>query len=203
MLIYALVIFGSAALTTLINPVSYDVKYLQKKSQQKQIAHLKSQSYKKLINGKTINLLEALKYKQKDNLYEARLEKAKSMIYIRKLDGTWLNVIGALPFGFANALFRPTIFDISSIIITLPALDNLVILLLIIGCFVFYDKRNKVPLQFTFIVLLFSISILTFNGILNPVLGNLVRYKAPILPLILFLLIAHIDWQKIKQKFKS
>lgn len=202
MLVYALVIFGSAALTTLINPVSYDVKSLPKKSEQKRIAYLTSQSYEKLINGKRINILESLKYKQKDNLYEARLEKAKSMIYIRKLDGSWLNLISALPFGFANALFRPTVFDISSIIITLPALDNLVLLLLILGCVVFYDKRNNVPVQFTLIVLLFSISILTFNGILNPVLGNLVRYKAPILPFILFLLIAHIDLQKIKLKFK-
>ena len=202
MLIYALVIFGSAALTTLINPVSYDVKSLPKKSEQKRIAYLTSQSYEKLINGKRINILESLKYKQKDNLYEARLEKAKSMIYIRKLDGSWLNLISALPFGFANALFRPTVFDISSIIITLPALDNLVLLLLILGCVLFYDKRNNVPIQFTLIVLLFSISILTFNGILNPVLGNLVRYKAPILPFILFLLIAHIDLQKIKLKFK-
>ena len=202
MLIYALVIFGSAVLTTLINPVSYDVKSLPKKSEQKRIAYLTSQSYEKLINGKRINILESLKYKQKDNLYEARLEKAKSMIYIRKLDGSWLNLISALPFGFANALFRPTVFDISSIIITLPALDNLVLLLLILGCVVFYDKRNNVPVQFKLIVLLFSISILTFNGILNPVLGNLVRYKAPILPFILFLLIAHIDLQKIKLKFK-
>ena len=99
-----------------------------------------------------------------------------------------------------NLNFRnPSCTNIFSIFCYRRLLENFLIILLFIIILIFprkleVDQQNLVFHLGTFVVLTF-----TFLGLLVPVLGNLVRYKEPLLPLLYFCLLALVD----KSKYQS
>ena len=130
-----------------------------------------------------LDILGNIVYKQHDFLNVARDTHAQSTIYVEKLSNNLYSFIHFSPLAFVNGFFRPTIFEINSIIY-LPAVFEST--LLILGVVFFLLKRNtdlngnqKMIVYFS---LFFSVFLALLIGLATPVLGAIVRYRVPYLP---------------------
>ena len=130
-----------------------------------------------------LDILGNIVYKQHDFLNVARDTHAQSTIYVEKLSNNLYSFIHFSPLAFINGFFRPTIFEINSIIY-LPAVFEST--LLILGVVFFLFKRNtdlngnqKMIVYFS---LFFSVFLALLIGLATPVLGAIVRYRVPYLP---------------------
>jgi len=180
------------------NPVSYN--YDNKTEAEKSIEYdrVNQISYQKNVLGNNYNILEMLRFKQADYKHEAKIAKAKSLIYTKKMDGELYNFFSCLPYGISNGFARPHIFEIHSFTYLIPALENFLVLLLFLLIFIFPKKINLNQKLLIFYYGTFIILTFIFLGLLVPVLGNLVRYKAPFLPILYFCLLTLIDKTKIQ-----
>ncbi|MDW8134652.1 MAG: hypothetical protein RMJ66_06245, partial [Bacteroidia bacterium] len=92
-------------------------------------------------------------------------------------------VLEKFPIAFTTALFRPFIWESSKIVILLPAIENLIMTLLMgylaykYGIIIFLKKvvQNKWSLAF----MLFCVVFLFMVGLTSGNFGNLVRYRVP------------------------
>jgi hypothetical protein len=144
-----------------------------------------------------------LRFKQVDYKYEARVKKAKSVIKIKEIDGNLINLFECLPLGFINAIIRPSLFDINSPFIALPAIENTLLVILILIVLKFNKQLTNKQKAIELVLRYFTVSLLIFLGILVPVLGNLVRYRAPILPFMLIILLFHINLNQLTDYFEK
>lgn len=106
-----------------------------------------------------------------------------SYINIKPLGGDIRSFITALPQAFINGLFRPHILEVRSLMMLPAAIENLVLILFVILCFVKGRiKQEEKPILY--MLFFISLSLTTVIGLTTPVLGAIVRYKAPVLPLL-------------------
>jgi hypothetical protein len=180
------------------NPVIYNYKNKTKAEINQEYSKINQLSYDQNVLGNNYNLLEMFRFKQADYIFEAKLEHANSLIATKKMDGRLSNFFACLPYGLSNGFSRPHIFEIKSILMVLPAIENFVILSLLLLSLLFttklsYNQKILVYGFGTFVTLTF-----VFLGLLVPVLGNLVRYKSPLLPILYFLLFLLIDKNKLQ-----
>ena len=80
------------------------------------------------------------------------------------------------------------------------AMENLLVLLFIVFCLLNTDFKDFKYLNIVLMLLYFSLAYFALIGICTPVLGNLVRYRAPVLPFFLFALILNINNKGILNK---
>ena len=128
--------------------------------------------------------------------------KAASKINLPVLDNNIFSIIVNLCFAFINTLFRPTIVDATSVLSFIASIENLGILLLIIVAIVFPLRPTEKQKQFIYFSFCFTALLCIFIGLIVPVLGAIVRYKIPYLPLLYLSILTIIDFRKIKQKIK-
>ncbi len=130
-------------------------------------------------------LLESLADKQFHSINLAHYMKAGSIVYIPILKAdSILSFLIAAPVGLFNCLLRPTPLDISSLLLVPAALENLLIVALII-----YTIYKPVPrTNLWWACFYFSVLLFIIIGITTPVMGSLVRYRVPALMAFLFLL---------------
>ena len=144
-----------------------------------------------LINGlvfPSFNALSILQAKQFDFIQMAKAVRAGSVIPIKPLNGTWWNCIIAAPFGFWNALAYPNIFMLKNVQSLAAFIENTLMIIVLLGslyhlCFYRGTMTWQLPL------LGFSILLLMLIGMTTPVVGAIVRYKAPALPFFLLTLL--------------
>ena len=139
----------------------------------------------------SLNALSTLQGKQFDFIQMAKAVHAGSIIAIKPLDGTWWNCILAAPFGFWNALAYPNIFMINNLQSMAAFIENTLILIVLFGsvcqlCF------YRGAMTWHFPLLGFSMLMFMLIGMTTPVVGAIVRYKAPALP---FFLLALLNYQ--------
>ena len=193
---YTLIIFIVISWSINHNPITYNFNNKTKVEKKKEYDRVNQISYKKNVLGTNYNLLEMLRFKKADYKFEARLAHAKSLVNTKKLDGQLSNFFLCLPYGLSNGFSRPHIFEINSIITIYPALENLLFIVLFVALFIFPRKLNSNQQLIIFSLGTFIVITYIFLGLLVPVLGNLVRYKAPLLPLLFFCLLTMIDKSK-------
>jgi hypothetical protein len=197
----ALTIYGLifCLFALLYNPVNYDVSKYPKNNREFMKNKILTESYSKNVLGTNYNLLEMLRFKQANNLHEAKVERAKSQLSVVKLDGKLNNLFKAIPQAFLNSFFRPFWSDMNSSIQIFPFIETF-FFLIVISLVIFFPKCN-VEMNFLLFTLFFCFISMVFYGLLVPVLGNLVRYRAPFLMLIYFSLIPNINFPLVKNKF--
>ena len=121
---------------------------------------------------------------------------------IPQLEPNAISIIKNSPIAFYNAFTKPSVLSTSSLMTIPAAIENAIfILLLILGVFFNNLKSitNKALLLFSVI---FVINLFVLSGLSTPVIGALVRYKAPVLPFLAIALFMIIDFEKIKQLLK-
>lgn len=109
----------------------------------------------------------------------------RSYIDIPSFTGDWQSMLIAAPGAMATVFIRPFLWESESLLITFAAIENVIILLcLAIGIIYINPKsviKNQNLLLFCFF---FAISVFVLIGLTTPVMGAMVRYKAPVLPFV-------------------
>jgi hypothetical protein len=147
-----------------------------------------------------INLLQMLANKQMHSVKEAEYFKAGSRINIPAIEPTALSVIKTAPVGIWNTIIRPYVWEGKNPMMLASALESLVVVLIILLSLFMYNRNAQVPLNLLLFMLVFALSYFALIGICTPVLGNLVRYRAPLLPIFLLPFVLLTNWQLLGNK---
>jgi hypothetical protein len=131
------------------------------------------------LNDVLITLLH-----EKQNAFFTLAEEsdAGSLINIPFLEPNISSLISVIPSGLFTGIFRPFITDQRNILMLVSGIENTAIIVFIIYAIVRGDLRNVRNSPFAVLCIYFSLSLFTLIGIITPVLGALVRYKALALP---------------------
>ncbi|MFO7868770.1 MAG: hypothetical protein R6U95_05675 [Bacteroidales bacterium] len=146
-----------------------------------------------------IPILETFAHKRNDFIMDAAYyAHAQSYIPIGMLGTDIMSFIKETPFALYRATFLPWIFNSNSMIAIIPALENFLLLILIILACFFHRKTTRYEQNIIWFSCFFSITLLWIIGITTPVVGAIVRYKIPIFPFLYSIFVLIIDWQKIR-----
>jgi hypothetical protein len=146
---------------------------------------------------KRANFARTIAKKQKYAIGEAKYMKAGSFSQVPVVDSTMASVVKSLPIGLWNSLMKPYLWQSKNPMVLLSAAENVAILLLLALAFIYRDKRkihdhNLLLFMIVSVVVYFSII-----GIMTPVLGNLVRYKVILMPLLIFVPLYMADMEQV------
>jgi hypothetical protein len=129
-------------------------------------------------------------FKQK-NFYDfARQASAKSMIQIPIIEPNAWSLFLNSPGAILRVLTRPSVFDSHAPLILLAAFENLVILAIIVFCIIKSKRNGNINLPIFWFSIFFFLTMFTLIGLITPVLGAIVRYKVPVLPFLMFIMLA-------------
>jgi drug/metabolite transporter (DMT)-like permease len=125
-------------------------------------------------------------------------EKVGSRIDIPLLEPDFVSFLKNSPVALFNVMLRPLPGDLNSMIMIPAFFENMLIWLLIVFTAIFFRKKipgEHIPLIIfclSFVVILFILT-----GLTTPVIGAIVRYKAPALPFLFALMFLLMDKDKI------
>lgn len=109
----------------------------------------------------------------------------RSYIDIPSFTGDWQSILKTAPGAMATVFIRPFLWESESLLITFAAVENVIILLCLAIGIIYINPdsviKNQNLLLFCFF---FAISVFVLIGLTTPVMGAMVRYKAPVLPFV-------------------
>ena len=147
------------------------------------------------------NFVAITAQKQHDfiNMVEA-MGNVNSYYQIPQLEPTVWSLLKHSPTALFNSIFRPLPTDLHSLIMIPPFMENMLILCLLFLIIFYRDKLSKAFLPYLFLIISFTVLLLTLVGLTTPVIGALVRYKIPALPFLFILIFYFLDSPKIIKK---
>ena len=157
-----------------------------------------------LILGNTIlpklDVISWIANKQRDFLNFSHSIDAGSIVYLPHMDKSIVGFLSVLPVALFNLIFRPFLWESLNPLYLFSALENLVIIGSVVISVFWRKKHLQKPKQdlvwFLFILALMQYAVI---GLTTPVIGAFLRYKAPVLPLIVIACILLINHDKIKR----
>lgn len=132
------------------------------------------------------DLPQMLANKQEHAIKEAAYFNAGSRINIPVITSDAASIISAAPIAVFNTLMRPFVTEGKNALMLISALENLLVLILVLFCIRHYRAYKQQQLNLLLFLLAATVGYFALIGICTPVIGNLVRYKAPLLPLFQF-----------------
>lgn len=111
--------------------------------------------------------------------------KAGSLYDIPVLSPDFISVLRNAPLALFNSLTRPFFTDSGSFVLNFAATENVLVVLFMIFCFVFGSIKKSLSEPLIVFSLVFAVLFLIICGLTTPVLGSLVRYKAPAMPFLM------------------
>ncbi len=148
------------------------------------------------------NFYTTLAMKHNDFVSHSIERGANTLIEAEHYEFTPASFVKEIPKSIYNVVFRPHIFEVNNKLMLLNALENLFIILLFILPFFFFKRGKKdIPLILFLSSLLFTLFFII--GFTVPVLGAIVRYKAPVMLFLIVLFMIFIDFDKIITKVKK
>jgi hypothetical protein len=145
--------------------------------------------------------LSTLQGKQFDFIQMAHAVNAGSIVPIIPMDGSISTILALIPLGIWNVLVYPDISMLKNGQSVVAFTENVLILLILLGA-VLRLRGVAWKLDWRFPTLLFSLTVLSLVGMTAPVVGAMVRYKAPVLPFLLMSL-SHYQVPYVKRLFTS
>jgi hypothetical protein len=143
-------------------------------------------------------LLELLVQKQHDFIAVAQAQNAGSAFTLLPLDTDWASVFVMLPTALYNTLLRPMIWEAHNPLALLTAIENTGILLLLILAVVFRRRGLKSEKEMFLFALGFAMWLFALAGLTTPIAGALVRYKVPVLPFLIPVLLSCLDVNRLR-----
>jgi len=140
-------------------------------------------------------------YKQKNFYVLAENTKAKSVISIDQVEPTAWSIINHSPRAMLRVLGRPFATDSKSPLILMAALENILVLIIILICILSYKKAGFLNQPVFYFSIFFVTLMYSLIGLITPILGAMVRYKVPALPFLMFIFISIYDQEKFKRTF--
>ena len=147
------------------------------------------------------SMLSTLQGKQFDFIQMAHAVNAGSIVPIIPMDGRLTTVLALIPLGIWNVLVYPDLSMLKNGQSIVAFTENILILLVLLGA-MFRLKGISWKLDWRFPMLVFSLAVFSLVGMTAPVVGAMVRYKAPVLPF-LWMSLSHYQVPYIKQLFTS
>jgi hypothetical protein len=145
---------------------------------------------------KRTNFARIISKKQKYAVGEAKYMKAGSYSEVPVVDSTIVSVVAQLPAGLWDSMMKPYLWQSKNPMMLLSAAENMVILLLLILAIAYRDKKKTYDYNLLLFCCLSLVLYFSIIGIMTPVLGNLVRYKVILIPLLIFVLLYVTDIKK-------
>ncbi|HEU5290149.1 MAG TPA: hypothetical protein VFU05_05855 [Cyclobacteriaceae bacterium] len=119
-----------------------------------------------------------------------KLSSPDGAIHFYDLQNTWLNIALNSPWALVSGLFRPFIWEADSVLKFVVAIENLVLLILVvIATRSLFNLRKSPHRLLVLAILVYAILLCVFLAISTPNFGTLVRYRVGFLPFLLILLI--------------
>lgn len=131
--------------------------------------------------------------KQKHAIAEAMYMKAGSYSYVPPLEQSIWSILKNLPVGLWNAMEKPYLWHTRNPMMLLSALENLALIALLVFAILYKTERTEINFNLLFFILACTIPYLCLIGIMAPVLGNLVRYKVVVMPLLIYVAVYVAD----------
>jgi hypothetical protein len=107
----------------------------------------------------------------------------------------------ALAHGLFNVFFRPHPLEWKGVFQIISGLETILLLLILIFLFPCLSLSRIKGLSLFFFFFSVALTLLALPGIITPVLGALVRYKVPVIPLFIFSFFALFDLAKARLKY--
>jgi hypothetical protein len=149
------------------------------------------------VTGFSPNGIDIIQAKREEALKAAILGDAKHYLFVDNMENTAWGFIQKIPEAFANGLCRPFLWETGkSPFIALTALENLVLILLIIGVFVFPDNK-QINNSMVWMLISFVLCLALIIGFTTPISGGIVRYKTAFIPALCAALVMLIDFSKL------
>ena len=149
------------------------------------------------VVGFSPNGIDIIQAKREEALKAAILGDAKHYLFVDNLENSAFGFIRKIPEAAANGLFRPFLWETGNTpFIALTALENLVLMLLIIGVIAFPDKKQFNDSK-VWILISFVICLALIIGFTTPISGGIVRYKTAFIPAFCSALVMLIDFSKL------
>lgn len=149
------------------------------------------------------NIPDLLTSKQQEFYFVAERDHANSLISIPQLNGTYSSLILNSPSALVTSIFRPHILEVKNPLMLFAALENTLIVVLVIWVLIALPKVYKGKFSDLFYIsLFFSFAIFVLTGLVTPILGAVVRYKVPALPFFLFTLVTLIPSKYLRYQPK-
>ena len=124
----------------------------------------------------------------------AQAKAAGSLIAVHQFDDLWSFLVQS-PGAALRCIFRPVLWEIRGPLDTIAAIENTGYILLVLAAMIYRKKGvNMRPIYFSILSVL---AIAVLIGSVTPVLGAVVRYKAPMLPFLVFVFFHLIDLNRI------
>jgi hypothetical protein len=135
--------------------------------------------------------------KQKHAIAEAMYMKAGSYSPVPVIEQNIFSIIKNLPVGLWNSMLKPYLWQSRNPMMLLSAAENVALVLLLALGVIYRSKKEDLNYNVLFFMLAAVVPYLCLIGIMTPVLGNLVRYKVVMLPLLIFIAIYIADEKRL------
>jgi hypothetical protein len=119
--------------------------------------------------------------------------KAGSYSEVPVVDSTITSVVVNLPVGLWDSMMKPYLWQSRNPMMLLSAAENVALLMLLILALIYRDRKKSYGYNILLFVCISIMLYFSIIGIMTPVLGNLVRYKVVMMPLLVFVLLYIID----------
>jgi|ERR1043165_450833 hypothetical protein len=148
-----------------------------------------------------INLPQMLVNKQTHSIKEAEYFKAGSRVELTPIEPTPLSILKSIPIGIGNTLIRPFVSEAKNVMMLASAIENFIIISFLIMFISSTNWKKPDNLNLFLFLLTFSFAYFALVGMCTPVLGNLVRYKTPLLPLFMFAFVIKMSPRAVADNF--
>lgn len=155
-----------------------------------------------LLNLPFFDFLKYLQFKQHSFQYLAQWSQSNSKISIPDIGNSTFYLLLNFPIALKNILMRPYLWEGDSLLWHLAAIENVFFIILILF-FVIGHKWNKNHAVISLFCLFFSLSILILTGLTTPVIGGLVRYKAPLIPFFFMFFVYNFNFKIFKERLHN
>ena len=148
-----------------------------------------------------LDIVNKLWFKRNDFINVANNWKAQSAISAVAFEKSAISIIMHTPQAVFNALLRPHIFEIKSVMYLMPIAENIFILVLALLMLFNFKKPGRQEQIFMMFVMVFVVYLAAMIGLVTPILGAIVRYKLPLMPFIFLLILSCINKEKFIKKY--
>lgn len=125
--------------------------------------------------------------------------RAGSLMDVEQLKPELRSFLKNTPVAVWNSLARPYPWEARSLLLLMPALENIFLFLAFVLCLVFFKTRG-VNWELVCFCLVFAFLLFAITGLTTPVIGALVRYRIPGIPFLLIAMLLMCDREKLLRR---
>jgi hypothetical protein len=144
-----------------------------------------------------VNILEVLMWKQRDFIGLARATASGSFVQPPPLEATPWGFVRLVPYALVNTFLGPVVHPSGGILGLLSAAENIALLPLLLVPFLFRRSWRQVDGVLLVALAGYCLVLACVIGWTTPVMGALVRYRAPLYPFLCIVSLLLLDQERL------